>query len=130
MRDVYKMIGRLATIDVPALVLGEHGTGKQLVTATIHENSARRDRPFLSIDCGTLPEAAIEASCSSAPPEPCSWPAWNLAARPAVPAALALGRRLARRSRLQARVIASTEPTWPPGRRRGRSAVSCIRRLA
>ena len=61
MLDVYKMIGRLATNDVPALVVGERGTGKRLVMATIHENSARRARPFTPIDCSVLPEAAIEA---------------------------------------------------------------------
>jgi DNA-binding NtrC family response regulator len=61
MREVYKTIGRLAAIDVPALVVGEHGTGKQLVIATIHENSSRREQPFLAIDCSTLPESALEA---------------------------------------------------------------------
>jgi len=60
MREVYKTIGRLAVIDVPALVVGEHGTGKQLVVATIHENSARADRPFRVIDCATPNDAAIE----------------------------------------------------------------------
>ena len=61
MRDVYKTIGRLATLDVPALVIGEHGSGKQLVVATIHENSGRAARPFRALDCGTLPEATIDA---------------------------------------------------------------------
>jgi DNA-binding NtrC family response regulator len=60
MREVYKTIGRLAAIDVPALVVGEHGTGKELVIATIHENSARREQPFLTIDCATVAEAALE----------------------------------------------------------------------
>ena len=61
MLDVYKMIGRLATNDAPALVVGERGTGKRLVVATIHENSARRARPFVPVDCSVTPEAAIEA---------------------------------------------------------------------
>jgi two-component system nitrogen regulation response regulator GlnG len=61
MQDVYKMIGRLATHDVPALVLGERGTGKELVVATIHDNSNRRDRPFVGVDCSALPEDALEA---------------------------------------------------------------------
>ena len=60
MRDVYKTIGRLAGIDVPALVVGEHGTGKQLVIATIHENSSRAERSFKVLDCGTLGDAAID----------------------------------------------------------------------
>jgi DNA-binding NtrC family response regulator len=60
MQEVYKMIGRLAVNDVPALVAGEHGTGKALVVATIHVNSARRDQPFVTLDCATLPEAELE----------------------------------------------------------------------
>ena len=60
MQDVYKMIGRLAVNDVPALIIGERGTGKELVVATIHENSARRSQPFVTLDCATLPEQALE----------------------------------------------------------------------
>ena len=61
MQEVYKMIGRLAVNDVPALVTGEHGTGKALVVATIHDNSARRDETFVTLDCATLPETALES---------------------------------------------------------------------
>lgn len=61
MLEVYKLIGRLAAADVPALVIGERGTGKELVIATIHHNSARRDEPFTTIDCATLTEGTIEA---------------------------------------------------------------------
>ena len=60
MQEVYKMIGRLATNDVPALLLGERGTGKELVVATIHDNSSRRERPFVTVDCEALPEEAVE----------------------------------------------------------------------
>src|SRR6185295_7242441 len=41
MLEVFKLIGRLATIDVPALVVGERGTGKRSIVAAIHKNSAR-----------------------------------------------------------------------------------------
>jgi two-component system nitrogen regulation response regulator GlnG len=61
MREVYKTIGRLATIDVPALVVGEHGSGKTLVVQTIHENSARRGDPFRAIACATTPETVLRA---------------------------------------------------------------------
>jgi DNA-binding NtrC family response regulator len=61
MHDVYKTIGRLATNDVPALIVGERGTGKQLVMATIHDNSERRDKPFISLDCASMPESLLEA---------------------------------------------------------------------
>jgi DNA-binding NtrC family response regulator len=61
MLDLYKIIARLTTNDVPALISGERGTGKQLVAETIHDNSARRDEPFAALDCATLTEAAIAA---------------------------------------------------------------------
>jgi DNA-binding NtrC family response regulator len=60
MLAVYKLIGRLATNDVPALIVGERGTGKQLVAETIHNNSARRDQPFAALDCASLTEDVVE----------------------------------------------------------------------
>lgn len=51
MREVFKLIGRLATLDVPALVVGERGTGKRMVVEAIHVNSARRDCSLHVIDC-------------------------------------------------------------------------------
>jgi DNA-binding NtrC family response regulator len=62
MLAVYKMVGSLATNDVPALIVGEHGTGKELVVSTIHDNSARRGQPFTSLDCTALSEPALEAA--------------------------------------------------------------------
>jgi DNA-binding NtrC family response regulator len=61
MQEIYKTIGRLATNDAPALIMGERGTGKELVARTIHDNSARRVHPFASIDCAALPAEALEA---------------------------------------------------------------------
>ncbi len=61
MLDVYKLIGRLATNSVPALVAGEHGTGKGLAVATIHDNSARREQPLATLDCGDASEADVDA---------------------------------------------------------------------
>ncbi|MGB2714729.1 MAG: sigma-54 dependent transcriptional regulator [Vicinamibacterales bacterium] len=61
-QEVYKMIGRLATNDVPALILGERGTGKQLVARTIHESSGRSTRPFVALDCESMPESVVESS--------------------------------------------------------------------
>jgi DNA-binding NtrC family response regulator len=59
MLEVYKVIARLASNEVPALISGERGTGKQLVAETIHDNSARKDEPFAAVDCGTLTDAAV-----------------------------------------------------------------------
>jgi DNA-binding NtrC family response regulator len=66
MRDIYKMIGMLAAETVPALIVGEHGTGKELVAATIHRNSLRAREPFVAVDCATLPPEAIEAEMLAA----------------------------------------------------------------
>jgi DNA-binding NtrC family response regulator len=59
MLDLYKIIARLTTNEVPALIWGERGTGKQLVAETIHDNSSRRDEPFVAMDCATLTEGAV-----------------------------------------------------------------------
>jgi DNA-binding NtrC family response regulator len=60
--EVYKMIGRLATNDVPALILGERGTGKELIARTIHESSRRNSGPFVVVVCDTMPEAVLESA--------------------------------------------------------------------
>jgi len=63
--EVYKMIGRLATNDVPALILGEPGTGKELIARTIHESSTRSAGPFVVADCETTPEHVLESALFS-----------------------------------------------------------------
>jgi len=60
MLEVYKLIGRLASNDVPALVRGERGTGKDLVVAAVHDNSARRDQPLIVLECHTLGDGASD----------------------------------------------------------------------
>jgi DNA-binding NtrC family response regulator len=104
MQDVYKMIGRLATNDVPALIIGERGAGKELVAATIHANSERRDGPFVTVDCATLPDAAVEAELTAA-----AGGTLHLAAVHAL--SRALQARLLRSARTPppARLIASTD---------------------
>jgi two-component system nitrogen regulation response regulator GlnG len=65
MLEVYKLIGRLATNSAPALVTGERGTGKHLVVATIHENSDRRDKPLVAINCASVTDSELEVALSS-----------------------------------------------------------------
>jgi DNA-binding NtrC family response regulator len=60
MLQVYKLIGRVAQRNVAVLIQGESGTGKELVARAIHENSHRRDRPFLVANCAALPEGLLE----------------------------------------------------------------------
>lgn len=53
---------RVAPTDLPILLTGEHGTGKELMARSIHEHSARRDGPFLPINCGALTESLLEST--------------------------------------------------------------------
>jgi Nif-specific regulatory protein len=61
MAQLHALIDRFAQAPGDVLIEGETGTGKELVARTIHYNSPRRDRPFLSINCVALPETLIEA---------------------------------------------------------------------
>jgi two-component system nitrogen regulation response regulator GlnG len=113
MQDVYKLIGRLATHDVPALLIGERGTGKELVAATIHNNSSRRDRPFISSDCGLLSEEALEEELASVDAGTLHLASVHALARPLQARfARAMGEirsRVSTQPPLAARVIASTD---------------------
>jgi DNA-binding NtrC family response regulator len=66
MIEIYKTIGVLATNDVPPLIVGERGTGKQLIARTIHANSPRKDGPFVAIDGRSLPEPLLEGELQGA----------------------------------------------------------------
>ena len=61
MKKVYQLIQRVAGTDVTVLVLGENGTGKELVANAIHEAGPRRDQPFVPINCGAIPEPLLES---------------------------------------------------------------------
>ncbi|MDT8420982.1 MAG: sigma-54 dependent transcriptional regulator [Desulfuromonadales bacterium] len=61
MERLYSLIERIAQSQVSVLVTGESGTGKELVARAIHFNSARKDAPFVAINCGAIPENLIES---------------------------------------------------------------------
>ena len=61
MLQLYEQIERVAQTEATALIIGESGTGKELVARTIHDRSARRDKPFIAVNCGAIPDNLIEA---------------------------------------------------------------------
>jgi len=61
MQEVYKAIGRFAPQDVTVLILGESGSGKELVARALFHHSKRADKPFLAINCAALPETLLES---------------------------------------------------------------------
>ncbi|SOD89226.1 sigma-54-dependent transcriptional regulator [Spirosoma fluviale] len=61
MRPVLETVEQVAPTDANVLILGENGTGKDLVARAIHENSHRKDKPFVSVDVGALTESLFES---------------------------------------------------------------------
>ncbi|NOT53728.1 MAG: sigma-54-dependent Fis family transcriptional regulator [Deltaproteobacteria bacterium] len=61
MQHVKTFIGKVAMTDSSALVTGETGTGKELVAALIHQNSCRRQKPFVPINCAAIPDGLLES---------------------------------------------------------------------
>ena len=61
MRKVFETIEQVAGSDVDVLVVGETGTGKELVARSIHRRSGRAAGPFVPVDCGAIPESLLES---------------------------------------------------------------------
>ena len=61
MHQAFKLVSQVAETDVTVLVLGETGTGKELVARSIHFNSPRRDNPLITINCSAIPENLLES---------------------------------------------------------------------
>jgi DNA-binding NtrC family response regulator len=61
MKELFEIIPRVAQSDTPVLIVGETGTGKELVAAAIHRHSKRREREFFTVNCGALTESLLES---------------------------------------------------------------------
>jgi transcriptional regulator with GAF, ATPase, and Fis domain len=61
MQEVFRKVQRVATTDITVLVTGETGTGKELIAREVHNRSPRAKGPFISINCGAIPENLLES---------------------------------------------------------------------
>ncbi len=60
-RQILEQVRQIAPSGLPVLILGETGTGKELVARSIHLESSRAERPFVTVNCGGLPETLLES---------------------------------------------------------------------
>lgn len=60
MRKVFDLVRKVADSDVTVLITGESGTGKELAARAVHRQSPRRDRPFFTVNCASIPESLLE----------------------------------------------------------------------
>ncbi len=61
MLGIFSLVRKFSKIDYPVLITGETGTGKELIAKAIYEKSARNNKPFVAINCGSIPNELFES---------------------------------------------------------------------
>ncbi len=61
LRDVMQMVGQVAPLESPVLLMGETGVGKEVIANAIHSSSSRRNHPYIKVNCGAIPENLIDS---------------------------------------------------------------------
>jgi two-component system response regulator HydG len=61
MRELFETLSMVAPTEATVLLLGESGTGKEIIANAIHENSPRREKPYVKVNCAALPETLLES---------------------------------------------------------------------
>lgn len=62
MKRLYETVGRVAGADIPVLIIGETGTGKELIAREVHRRSSRAEGPLRSVNCAAIPQTLIEST--------------------------------------------------------------------
>ncbi|MCU0332844.1 MAG: sigma-54 dependent transcriptional regulator [Ignavibacteriaceae bacterium] len=61
MQDVFKLVSKVLDNDISVLIYGESGTGKELIARAIHYNGNRKDKPFVVVNCASIPRELLES---------------------------------------------------------------------
>ncbi len=61
MQNLYELVENVSSLDTPVMILGDSGTGKEMVAKALHETGARADHPFVKVNCAALSESILES---------------------------------------------------------------------